>query len=102
MKIKKGDKVKILSGKDRGKKGKVIEVLPRQGKLIVENLNLAKKHLRPQKEGEKGKRVEVAIPLPASKVMLICPNCGKPTRIGYKIEGKKKFRICKKCHKEIM
>ena len=101
MRIKKGDKVKMLSGKDRGKSGKVLEVFPRSGKVIVENLNMVKKHLRPTKEGEKGKRVEVAMPVSVSKVMIICSHCGKATRIGYKLEGKKKFRICKKCGKEI-
>ncbi len=101
MRIKKGDKVKILSGKDRGKNGKVLEVFPRQAKVLVENLNVAKKHLRPRKEGEKGKRVEVAMPISVSKVMLICPHCGKSTRIAYKLEGESKLRVCKKCGKEI-
>ena len=101
MKIKKNDQVQILSGKDRGKRGKVLKVFPKIGKIIVENLNLVKRHRKPRTGGEKGQRVEVPAMISASKVMLVCPICGKPARIGYKVVGEEKVRICKKCNGEI-
>jgi len=101
MKIRKGDTVLTISGKDRGKKAKVIEVLPKKGKVIVEGVNLRKKHIRPKKSGDKGQIVTVPAPLDVSNVKLICSKCGKPVKIGYKVEGKRKYRICKKCGQEI-
>ncbi|OGI25855.1 MAG: 50S ribosomal protein L24 [Candidatus Moranbacteria bacterium RBG_13_45_13] len=101
MKIKKGDNVKILSGKDRGKMGKVLRFLPKDKKAIVEGLNLVKKHVRPRKQGEKGQRVSVPAAIGMSNLMLVCPKCSKPTRVGYKQGEKNKFRICKKCKSEI-
>lgn len=101
MKIKKNDTVLVISGKDRGRKGKVIRTLPKEGKVIVEGMNIKKKHIRPRREGEKGQIIEIPGPIDVSNVKLICPKCGKPTRIGYKIINKKKFRICKKCSQEI-
>ncbi len=102
MKIRKDDKVIILSGKDKGKKGKVLKAIPRDGRVIVENVNIVKKHQRPKKQGEKGQRIEVASPIDVSKVMLICPKCGKNTRVGYRVlENKEKVRVCKKCGQEI-
>ena len=102
MKIKKDDKVIILSGKDKGKKGKVLKAIPRDSKVIVESVNIVKKHQRPKKQGEKGQKIEVASPIDVSKVMLICPKCGKNTRVGCKIlENKEKVRVCKKCGQEI-
>ena len=101
MKIKKSDMVIIISGKDRGKKGKVLNVFPKERKLLVEGANIRKRHVRPKKSGEKGQIVESPIPFFASNVKLICPKCGKPTRVGYKIVNKKKHRACKKCGQEI-
>lgn len=102
MKIKKDDKVIILSGKDRGKKGKALKAIPKDGRIIVEGVNIVKKHRRPKKQGEKGQRIEVASPIDISNVMLICPKCGKNARVGYKIlENKEKVRVCKKCNQEI-
>lgn len=101
MKIRKGDNVKMLSGKDREKTGKVSRVFPGAGKAIVEGLNLVKKHVRPKKQGEKGQRVSVPAAVDISNLMLVCPKCSKPSRIGFKIGGKDKFRICKKCGSEI-
>jgi len=101
MKIKKGDTVLIISGKDRGRKGKVIEALPKENKLFVEGINLRKKHMKPKKSGEKGQIVETPAPLNSSDVKLICSKCGKAARTGYKLEGKKKYRICKKCGQEV-
>jgi large subunit ribosomal protein L24 len=102
MKIKKGDTVLIISGKDRGRKGKVLKAFPKESKILVEGINLKKKHIKPKREGEKGQIVQVSAPIPVSKAKLICPKCGKATRVGYKIisnaKGKmSKVRICKKC-----
>jgi len=102
MKIKKNDKVKILTGKDRGKTGKVLQVFPVDGRISVEGLNILIKHLRPQKRGEKGQRIEFPGLIKSSNVILVCSKCGKDTRVSYKIvkneDGvSKKFRICKKC-----
>ncbi|OGZ61582.1 MAG: 50S ribosomal protein L24 [Candidatus Spechtbacteria bacterium RIFCSPLOWO2_02_FULL_38_8] len=97
MKIKKGDKVLVISGKNRGKTGKVTGVFPNDLKLIVEGVNMQKKHMRPKKQGEKGQIVEVPSPIDISNVKLICSKCNKASRIGYKVESKDKFRICKKC-----
>ena len=98
MKIKKGDKVKILSGKDRGKSGSVTHVLSKSGKAVVDGINMLTKHQKPRKEGEKGTKVKFAAPISISKVMVICPKCGKETRVGFMIqEDKKRIRQCKKC-----
>jgi len=101
MKIKKNDQILIIAGKDKGKKGKVLEVLPTLEKIVVENANLAKKHHKPRKQGEKGQVIEVPRPMHISNVKLICPKCGQATRVGYKLTEKDKFRICKKCGQEI-
>jgi len=101
MKIKKGDTVLIISGKDRGKKGKVLKTFPKGGRLIIEGINLRKKHVRPRRTGEKGQIIEMPAPLDISNIKLICPKCGKATKVGYKIGEGKKFRICKKCDQEI-
>ncbi|MFA5133448.1 MAG: 50S ribosomal protein L24 [Patescibacteria group bacterium] len=96
MKIRKGDKVKILTGKDSGKTGNITKVLPNQGRVVVDGLNMLTKHQRPKKEGEKGTKVKFAAPLETSNVMLICPKCGKSARVGY-AGTEKKLRECKKC-----
>jgi len=101
MKIHKGDQILIISGKDRGKQGKVLSAFPDESKLLLEGLNLRKKHAKPKKQGEKGQVIEVPASLSVSNVKLICPKCGKPARVGYKIIEKKKYRICKKCEQEI-
>jgi len=101
MKIKVNDKVKIIGGKDRGKDGKVIQVFPKEEKLVVEGMNIMKKHLRPNKKGEKGQVVELSAPVHLSNVLLICPKCDKPGRVGFKLDGDKKKRICKKCQEFI-
>lgn len=97
MKIKKGDKVLILTGKDRNKTGLVLIALPKVRKVVVEGLNLATRHVKPKRSGEKGQRLQVPRPLDISNVKLICPRCKQPTRVGYIFEGKIKKRICKKC-----
>ena len=101
MKIKKGDKVLVISGKNRGKIGKVMSVFYDKSRVIVEGVNLQKKHVRPKKQGEKGQMVEVTVPIDISNIKLICDKCNKATRVGYKVEGKEKFRICKKCEEAI-
>ena len=101
MKIKKGDTVLIISGKDRGKKGKVLKVFPKERKILVEGVNLVKKHQKPRREGEKGQIIQLPKPIDVSNAKLICPKCAKATRVGYKITEKQKFRVCKKCGQEI-
>ncbi len=96
-KIKKGDEVLVLTGRDKGKKGKVIKMTPKAGRVIVEGVNLRKKHVRPKKSNEKGETVLVPSPLHISDLQLICPSCSKPTRVGFKGEGESKARRCKKC-----
>lgn len=101
MKIKKGDQVLVISGKEKGKKGKVIKILLKEKKIIIEGLNIRKRHSKPRKSGQKGEIIEFPAPINVSNVELICPKCGKAVRIGYKIVEKKKYRICKKCGQEI-
>ena len=97
MKIKKGDNVAIKTGKDSGKSGKVSSANPTTNKVIIHGLNQVKKAVKPKKQGEKGQLVSISLPLSVSNIMLICPACGKETRVGYKIEKKDKKRYCKKC-----
>lgn len=101
MKIKKDDAVLIISGKDKGKKAKVLESFPKKDKVMVEGVNIVKKHRRPKKEKEKGQIVEIPKPISVSNVKLICPKCSKATRVGYRLTEKGKYRICKKCEQEI-
>jgi large subunit ribosomal protein L24 len=101
MKIKKGDNLIMLSGKDKGKKGKAIHVFSAENNVVVEGLNLIKKHLRARKQGQKGQIVSKERAVSISSVALVCKSCGRPTRIGFKIEGDNKTRICKKCGAEV-
>jgi len=101
MKIKSGDTVLVISGKWRGKTGKVLRAFPKEHKVLVEGVNLVKKHQRPRRAREKGQIIEIPKPISVSKVKLICPSCKKATRVGYKIENGEKFRICKKCGAKI-
>ncbi len=98
MKIKKGDNVQIIAGKDRGRHGKVLEVRAASDRVVVEGLNIRKKHSRPRRGGEKGQIIEFPASLPASRVMLVCPHCQKLIRVAYRIpEGGVKERWCRKC-----
>ncbi len=101
MKIKKGDQVEIIAGKDTGKRGVVLSVFPESAKVVVQGTNMMKRHLRSKRDGEKGQRIEKEAPLHISNVMLVCPHTGVPTRIGYKIEGNEKMRVSKKSGKVI-
>ncbi|MBU0546947.1 MAG: 50S ribosomal protein L24 [Patescibacteria group bacterium] len=102
MKIKKDDIVLIISGKYRGKTGKILKSFPKKNQILVEGINLRKKHQKPKKSGEKGQIIEILVPLNVSNAQLICPKCKKAVRIGYRIEGGKKYRICKKCDKALV
>ena len=101
MKLKKGDIVVITSGKEKGKKGKITRVYPIDLRVVVEGVNIKKRHRRPTKSGEKGQTIEKQNPIALGNVRLICSKCGKAVRVGYKVEGKVKSRICKKCGAEI-
>ena len=117
MKLKKGDTVLIISGKDKGRTAKILKSFPKERKVLVEGINLKSKHVKPKKQGEKGQVVKVPFPIDVSDGKFICPKCGKATRLGYKIlkdtsvnslqhgSGQagqvKKFRVCKKCKSEV-
>lgn len=102
LRIKKNDTVMVIAGKYKGKKGRVIRVMPSEEKVIVEKINIVKKHMKPSKKYTQGGIIEKEAPLHISKVMLLCPKCEKPTRIGAQVlaDGSK-VRVCKKC-KEVM
>lgn len=101
MKIKKGDNVLVIAGKDRGRKGKVIRALPKEAKVVIEGMNLQKKHVRPKKQGEKGQVISMPSAVSVSTVKIVCTKCGKAVRAGYKVENGKKSRVCKNCGAEI-
>jgi large subunit ribosomal protein L24 len=101
MKLKKGDNIKVIKGKDKGKTGKIEEVIPRLRKVLVANVNLYKRHLKARSQGQPSEIVTLTKPLPEANVALICPKCGKQARVGYKIVKNVKSRICKKCKSEI-
>ena len=100
MKIRKGDNVKVLSGNDKGKTGEVLEVIPKTEKIVVKGINVRKKHVKAAPNREGG-IVALEFPIHSSIVNIVCPKCGKATRIGYVIENDKKFRVCKKCGAKI-
>jgi len=96
--VKTGDTVVVLSGKDKGKQGKVLAVSPKEGKVIVEKINIVSKHIKPRRMGEPGGIIKAEGAMYASKVQVVCPRCKKPTRVGHKIyEDGTKSRICVKC-----
>ena len=97
MKLLKGDNVMMLGGKDRLKNGKILLVLPESGKVVVEGLNMIKRHTRARQQGQVGSIISKERPVSSAAVALVCKSCGKPTRVGYRMEGDKKVRICKKC-----
>ena len=101
MNIKKNDTVIVLSGKDKGKTGKVLVAMPSENKVIVEGVNVATCHTTPRKQGETGGIVKRETPIRTCKVALYCEKCGKGVRVGHKIDGDKKTRICRKCGAEI-
>ena len=101
MNIKKNDTVIVLSGKDKGVKGKVLVAMPAKNMVVVENVNMATCHTKPRKQGETGGIVKRETPIRACKVALYCEKCGKGVRVGHKVEGDKKVRVCRKCGAEI-
>ena len=102
LKIRKGDRVRVLTGKDRGKEGEVMRAIPDKRKVIVEGVNIAKKHQGPTRSTQQGGIIDRDMPLPVANVALVCPSCGKATRVGYKFDAAgQKVRVCKKCGGEI-
>ena len=101
MRIRKGDSVRVIRGKDRGREGKVIRVSRKKNQVWVEGINIYKKHLKPSARNPQGGIVEVQKPLDAFKVQVICRHCRKPTRVGFGFKGERKIRICKKCGGEL-
>jgi large subunit ribosomal protein L24 len=99
--IKKGDQVKVLSGKDKGRSGKVLQVNPKDRKAVVEGLNIHVRFSKARRKGEKGQRLELPAPIQASKLMLMCPHCSSSTRIAHEITEGGIFRQCKNCKKRI-
>lgn len=100
LKLKVGDKVKILSGKDRGREGKIEKIYPKDGTVLVPEVNIYKKHIKGT-QGQKAGIYDIPRPITFAKVGLVCPKCKKVTRVGFKIYGKEKVRVCRKCNKQI-
>ena len=101
MNVKKGDTVVVLSGKDKGRQGKVQGTIPSQAKVLVEGINMVTCHTKPRRQGEEGGIVKREAAIAACKVQVVCPKCGKATRVAHKIEGDKKTRVCKHCGAEL-
>jgi large subunit ribosomal protein L24 len=97
MKIRRNDKVKVIVGKDAGKQGKVLSVLKDRGKIVVENVNVVKRHVKPGAVSKEGGIVKIEKPINVSNVMIVCERCGKPVRTGVSMVGEKKYRVCKRC-----
>ena len=97
MRIRKGDNVQVLSGNDKGKTGEVLEVIPKDDKIVVKGVNVRKKHVKARKQGDESGIISVECAIPVSKVNVVCPKCGKVTRVGYSVEKEEKIRVCKKC-----
>lgn len=100
-KVKRGDTVRILLGKDRGKQGKIMAVLTKKGRVMVEGINMVKKHVKARTTNQKGQRIDVAAPVNISNVQLVCPGCKKSTRVGITRDGETRQRVCKKCESVI-
>jgi large subunit ribosomal protein L24 len=101
MKVKKGDTILVIAGKDKGRTAKILKAFPKEMMVLVDGINLKKKHIKPKKEGEQGQVIKLPAPVDVSDVKFLCPKCGKAARIGYKMTKDKKFRICKKCQSEV-
>lgn len=97
LKLKKGDTVRVLRGRDRGKQGTLLRVMPLTGKVLVEGVNMVFKHTRPKRQGEKAQRITVASPVNIGSVMVVCPSCKKASRLGRQLVDGKLKRVCKKC-----
>ncbi len=101
MKLKKGDNVKIIRGKDKGKEGKIEKTLPKANKVLITNVNQFKRHLKARSQSQPSEIVTITKPLPVTNVALVCPKCHLQTRIGFRLEKDKKIRICRKCNAQI-
>lgn len=101
LNVKRGDKVVVLSGKDKGKTGKVLSAFPKKGMVVVEGIAVTAHHTKPRKQGDQGGIINRETPIRACKVMRVCPKCDKPTRVAHKIADGKKTTVCKKCGAEI-
>lgn len=101
LRIKKGDSVVVITGKNRGKRGKVIKILPDAGRLIVEGVNMIKRHERSRKQGQSGQIIEAAAPIDASNVQLVCQSCNRGVRTGSNIVNNSRQRVCRKCGRAI-
>ena len=101
MKLRKGYTVKILSGNDKGKTGEILEIIPKTEKITVKGINIRKKSVKPRRQGEQGGIIPSEASIHSSKVALVCPKCGKATRVGYLVEKDEKVRVCKKCGAKI-
>ena len=99
--IRKEDEVQVLSGKDRGARGRVVRVLPREGRIMVEGIARAKKHARPSKQRQQGGIIDIEQFVDISNVAVVCGSCGLPTRIGYRFDDEDKIRVCRKCGKDL-
>jgi large subunit ribosomal protein L24 len=101
MKLRKGDRVRVLSGKDVGREGEITRVIVEQNRVIIDGVNVAKKHQRATKATMQGGIIDKDMPINASNVAIVCGSCGQPTRIGYRFEGTEKVRVCRKCEKDL-
>lgn len=101
MKLRKGDKVRVMAGKDKGREGTIDRVYAKQEKVVLQGINMYKRHVKKSQEMPQGGIIDIPRPIVVSNLMFICPKCKKPTRVGYKIEKNKKIRICKKCNKAL-
>ena len=101
MKLRKGDTVKVLSGNDKGKTGEILEIVPETEKIVVKGINIRKKSVKPRRQGEQGGIIPSEASIHSSKVALVCPKCGKATRVGYEVDKDEKVRVCKKCGAKI-
>lgn len=97
MKLKKGDKVVVIAGKDKGKKGAIDRVYTKQNTALIANINMYKRHVKKNEQYPQGAIVDLPRPINVAKIMMVCPKCNKPTRLGKKVEGNKHYRICRKC-----
>lgn len=101
LSIKRGDTVVVIAGKNKGNKGKIMTVFPKDNRVIVDGVNMVIRHTKPKRQGQQGGRIESEAPIHASNVMLLCGKCGKVTRVGHEIKDQKSVRVCKKCGAEI-
>ena len=101
MRIRKGDNVQVLSGNDKGKTGEILEVIQKEDKVVVKGVNVRKKHVKARKQGDESGIIPVECAIPVSNVNVVCPKCGKVTKVGYRVDNDKKVRVCKKCGAEL-